>query len=511
LLAIYTLAAVAAPVVHITSPKPRTVLMGTVRVFANMSDETEFGYAMLSINTQGRSISNALPIHFLIDTTQYPNGQHTLQVDIFDKAGLIASSPGVPVFIANPTADGQPPVIPQLVVPAKPKTTPPAKPAPAKPNTKPAKPVVPSTTTAKAPAKPSLGKPTTIAKTAPNVPAASAPTLTARTSVNPGSPKPAASTLPTKAVPGITVAKLPTTDIIARTGSTGLVPDAGPIGTYAPGTVIYSRPPVPLSLPELPTLGRTTVSSGAPKPAATTLPGKSTPVRTTPDAAPATVAATGTTGGVQPSLPTVAKPTTTAVRDNMKLAATTPNVTANSPAGTRLTAAVPNAPKTTHAPVKSAPASTSPTLPPAVEIAAPRVVPAPVVADLATTRIVVTLDGQPVDMLYPPKEIKGHMLVMIRPVITALGGTVTWDHRKHAAIATVDDKVAVFTMNRDAAFCNGQMVSLDYLVRAYNDRMFVPATVVSQIFGGSVAFNPVNKKLYVRSHNALVRAKLCAK
>jgi len=121
--------------VVITSPRPKSVLMGIVRVFASIADDANFAYAMLSINTESRSVSNALPVHFTLDTTQYPNGPHTLQVDIFDKVGLLASSPKVPVIIANPiagetSADKPLPTTPAPVTPkpVSPTPVPPATP-----------------------------------------------------------------------------------------------------------------------------------------------------------------------------------------------------------------------------------------------------------------------------------------------------------------------------------------------------------------------------------------------
>lgn len=90
-----------APVPHQVLAQ-RTVLSGFVQlVNTPPKDKLNFSYAVLYVDNVGRSVTNTLPLRFDLDTTQFPDGPHTLKVVLFDTAGPIATLPQEQVVVAN--------------------------------------------------------------------------------------------------------------------------------------------------------------------------------------------------------------------------------------------------------------------------------------------------------------------------------------------------------------------------------------------------------------------------
>lgn len=91
--------AFAAPQVTITKPKENARVANTFTVQADTSASTNFGYAILYIDTKGFGVSNALPISFQVDAATLANGTHELRIDLADLAGSLASSKPVHVQV----------------------------------------------------------------------------------------------------------------------------------------------------------------------------------------------------------------------------------------------------------------------------------------------------------------------------------------------------------------------------------------------------------------------------
>jgi len=105
--------------VSISSPKPMSNITGTVQVLAVPdANEGKYAYAILLVNNQRLSMTNAQPLRFELDTTGLPNGAHLLQVELADMAGLLSTSKVVTVIVANPTLGGS------VAIPTPPKPEP---------------------------------------------------------------------------------------------------------------------------------------------------------------------------------------------------------------------------------------------------------------------------------------------------------------------------------------------------------------------------------------------------
>jgi hypothetical protein len=164
--------------VSIIAPKPNSQVKGTVRVSAAPEKGEEgFAYAILLVDNEQLSVTNVQPLRFEVDTTDFTNGAHLLQIQLSDLAGLMSKSKTVRIIIANPIpgaivstpkpapvtstvkpeVKSAPPKPVTLVVqaPPAPKPAPAPKPETAKPVPVSPKPVAP----APAPPKPAVATP----------------------------------------------------------------------------------------------------------------------------------------------------------------------------------------------------------------------------------------------------------------------------------------------------------------------------------------------------------------
>jgi hypothetical protein len=95
------LGALAAGSVVVTAPRPRAIVSGSMQVSADVTNVADFSYALLSVDKETSSVSNALPVSFAVDTTQYANGTHTLQIDIYNVGGEVATSSKILFVVLN--------------------------------------------------------------------------------------------------------------------------------------------------------------------------------------------------------------------------------------------------------------------------------------------------------------------------------------------------------------------------------------------------------------------------
>ncbi|MHB9132124.1 MAG: stalk domain-containing protein [Armatimonadota bacterium] len=167
--------ALADPSVKITAPKHKALVSGKIIVIATPSKDATYSYAVLYVDSEGRSLTNVLPIRFLLDTTKLNNGTHFLRVGLNSDFGPIVDSDSVPVIVVNPTTDARYLPKPAAIKQAIASTITPAReginPAPG------------STTPPVAPATAALPK-----SRITNTPAATAPATTPRATVTPAAP-----------------------------------------------------------------------------------------------------------------------------------------------------------------------------------------------------------------------------------------------------------------------------------------------------------------------------------
>lgn len=91
------------PQVHLFSPRPNSVVSGKQDIAIHASDNDRVTMVSLFVNRQLKLLQNVPPFYYSWDTTQYPNGPHTIEVWAFDPAQNKGESKPIRVFINNPT------------------------------------------------------------------------------------------------------------------------------------------------------------------------------------------------------------------------------------------------------------------------------------------------------------------------------------------------------------------------------------------------------------------------
>ena len=97
---------------------PNAVLSGRIQWVEDLPSRSRgFAYAILYIDSAPRSVNNALPLRFDLDTTRLEDGRHTIKVEFFDNNEKYAETPPTPVIVANHAPVT---VRPPVVAPSKP-------------------------------------------------------------------------------------------------------------------------------------------------------------------------------------------------------------------------------------------------------------------------------------------------------------------------------------------------------------------------------------------------------
>lgn len=94
------------PTIVITAPKT-DVVMGTVSVTTDATDNVDVARAELFVDGQKVMSDEQAPFTFLWNTAQVTDGKHTLSIKAYDAAGNVGTSPAVSVIVSN-TAPADP-------------------------------------------------------------------------------------------------------------------------------------------------------------------------------------------------------------------------------------------------------------------------------------------------------------------------------------------------------------------------------------------------------------------
>lgn len=100
----------------------------------------------------------------------------------------------------------------------------------------------------------------------------------------------------------------------------------------------------------------------------------------------------------------------------------------------------------------------------------------------------VVLDGTPMLTVQPTID-RGRAMVLLRPLVEALGGKLVWDSVKRQAIAEVDGCQYVFSIGENTATINGLRAEIDRSVIIVTGRTVVPVTVWRDLFGGTIKYD----------------------
>jgi hypothetical protein len=108
-----------------------------------------------------------------------------------------------------------------------------------------------------------------------------------------------------------------------------------------------------------------------------------------------------------------------------------------------------------------------------------------------------TLNGQNVTLSEEPHLKDGVLYVPLKEVVTALGGTVTWDNETKTAAATIGQWTATFQMAENTADVNGTAVTYSAPSYVNDGELYVPADFFQQAYGYKLAANGTDVTLSV--------------
>ena len=88
-----------------------------------------------------------------------------------------------------------------------------------------------------------------------------------------------------------------------------------------------------------------------------------------------------------------------------------------------------------------------------------------------------------------PALLQSRTLVPLRSIFEAMGAEVQWDAATNTAIATRDGITVKIQIGANEINKNGTSIPVDVPAQLLNDRTMVPARVIAESFGASVAWN----------------------
>lgn len=152
------------------------------------------------------------------------------------------------------------------------------------------------------------------------------------------------------------------------------------------------------------------------------------------------------------------------------------------------------APKPAPATPKPAAAPPTPKTPTAIVVPiapATPVAPSAVPRPIRGAELTVVMDGKPLMLSVKPIIERGRAMVLLRPLIEAMGGQLNWDAINKQVVATVSGRQYTFIIGESAVLVDGSSMPIDRPAILLADRTVIPITIWRDIFGGTVEYNPV--------------------
>ncbi|MHB0939277.1 MAG: copper amine oxidase N-terminal domain-containing protein [Armatimonadota bacterium] len=152
-------------------------------------------------------------------------------------------------------------------------------------------------------------------------------------------------------------------------------------------------------------------------------------------------------------------------------------------------------------PVAAPPAQDAPTaiIVPVIP-AAPAAAPRPV----RGAELTVVMDGKPLMLSVKPIIQRGRAMVLLRPLIEAMGGQLGWDAEKKQVVASVEGRQYTFTIGENAVQVDGTSMPIDRPAMLLADRTVIPITIWRDIFGGTVEYNALYGSISLSSPRKLI-------
>jgi len=105
---------------------------------------------------------------------------------------------------------------------------------------------------------------------------------------------------------------------------------------------------------------------------------------------------------------------------------------------------------------------------------------------------IVTVDGKATSVDAAPEIVAGRTFVPIRFIAETFGSTVTWIPATRSITIVLGTTTIGLQIGNKTAVINGKIIALDAAPYIKNSRTMVPLRVISESFGGDVAWDAVN-------------------
>jgi hypothetical protein len=105
---------------------------------------------------------------------------------------------------------------------------------------------------------------------------------------------------------------------------------------------------------------------------------------------------------------------------------------------------------------------------------------------------IVTVDGQATSIDAAPEIVAGRTFVPIRFIAETFGSTVTWIPATRSITIILGTTTIGLQIGNKTAVIKGKIIVLDAAPYIKNSRTMVPLRVITESFGGDVAWDPIN-------------------
>jgi len=105
---------------------------------------------------------------------------------------------------------------------------------------------------------------------------------------------------------------------------------------------------------------------------------------------------------------------------------------------------------------------------------------------------IVTVDAKATTVDAAPEITNGRTFVPIRFIAETFGSTVTWLPETKGVTIVLGDTTVGLQIGNATAVINGTIIALDAAPYIKNSRTMVPLRVITESFGGNVAWDPIN-------------------
>src|SRR5450830_459717 len=110
---------------------------------------------------------------------------------------------------------------------------------------------------------------------------------------------------------------------------------------------------------------------------------------------------------------------------------------------------------------------------------------------------IVTVDGKATSVDAPPEIVEGRTFVPIRFIAETFGSTVTWLPETKGVTIVLGDTTIGLQIGNKTVVINSTIIALEAAPYIKNSRTMVPLRVISESFGGDVAWDPAFRTITI--------------